>query len=97
MKSAFLSSLLLLALSLTAQASEQYVLKIDGMTCKYCAHNVKKTLQKLDGVESVKVDQDKGLASLQVKPGTQLSDDKLRKIIADTGFNYRGMQTKGSN
>ncbi|MDH5444342.1 MAG: heavy-metal-associated domain-containing protein [Gammaproteobacteria bacterium] len=94
MKKLIFIFLLALGGPLSAVADSSYVIKIDGMTCKFCAHNVKKHLKKLDGVEEVKVDQDKGLASLTVIPGTQLTDAKLKAVIAKAGYNYRGIQTR---
>ena len=79
---------------LPAFAASDYVIKIDGMTCKFCAHNIKKRLSTLDGVEKVEVDQDKGLATLQVKAGSKLTDEQLKAEIAEAGYNYRGMQSK---
>lgn len=94
MKRLYLIVCLMLGSQLAALAASDYVIKIDGMTCKFCAYNVKKRLNKLEGVEKVEVDQDKGLATLQVKPGTRLSDAQLRAEIAEAGYNYRGMQSK---
>ena len=89
-----LVSLLILASPAMAIAQQNYVIKIDGMTCKFCAHNVKKHLKNIDGVVDVSVDQDKGLATLSVKPGTQLTDEQLKGKIAEAGYNYRGMSAK---
>lgn len=94
MKRLLLLSLLLLGSPITASAASDYVIKIDGMTCKFCAHNVKKRLKKLDGVEGVSVDQDKGLATITVKPGTELNNDTLKTAISDAGYNYRGIQSR---
>lgn len=91
-------TLLIVAFGLLAHlpvmAASDYVIKIDGMTCKFCAHHVKKSLKTLEGVEKVEVEQDKGLATLQVKPGTKITDEQFKTLIAEAGYNYRGMQTK---
>lgn len=94
MKRILLIAVVALLSHLPAVAASDYVIKISGMTCKYCAYNVKKRLQKLDGVQQVSVDRDKGLATLTVKPGTKLTDAQLKKEIAEAGYNYRGMQSK---
>ncbi|MDH5178668.1 MAG: heavy-metal-associated domain-containing protein [Gammaproteobacteria bacterium] len=94
MKVRFLALCLGLLFSLPVLAADSYVIKIDGMTCQFCAHNVKKRLKTIDGVEQVEVDQDKGLATLNVKPGTKLTDEQLKALIADAGYNYRGMQSQ---
>ena len=94
MKRILLITCLALLSQLPALAASNYVIKIDGMTCKFCAHHIKKSLQKLDGVEKVEVDQDKGLATLQVKPGTNITDQQFKSLIAEAGYNYRGTQSK---
>ena len=94
MKKILLLSLLMLGSPVSAIAASDYVIKIDGMTCKFCAHNVKKRLKKLGGVQAVSVDQDKGLATVTVKPGTQLKNDVLKATISEAGYNYRGIQSK---
>jgi len=94
MKRILLIAILGLLAHLPVLAAPNYVIKIDGMTCQFCAHNVKKRLKKLDGVEKVGVDQDKGLATLQVMAGTTLTDEQLKALIAEAGYNYRGMQSK---
>jgi len=83
-----------LLVNLPLLAAPNYVIKIDGMTCQYCAHNVKKRLKKLEGVEKVEVDQDKGTATLVVKAGASLTDEVLKKTIAEAGYNYRGIVNK---
>ncbi len=94
MKKIILICCLSLLGQLPAMAAANYVIKIDGMTCQFCAHNVKKRLKTLDGVEKVEVDQDKGLATLQVKPGTNITDAQFKALIAEAGYNYRGTQSK---
>ena len=94
MKRTILIAALGLLVNLPLLAASNYVIKIDGMTCQYCAYNVKKRLKKLEGVEQVTVEQDKGLATLEVKAGTVLTDDMLKAEIAEAGYNYRGMQAK---
>lgn len=94
MKRILLIAILGLLAHLPVQAAANYVIKIDGMTCKFCAYNVKKRLKKIDGIEQVEVDQDKGLATLQVKAGTVLTDEQLKSLIAEAGYNYRGIQSR---
>lgn len=94
MKHILLIAAFSLMTSLPVMAASNYVIKIDGMTCKFCAHNVKKRLKTLDGVEKVEVDQDKGTATLQVKSGTTISDEQFKGLVAEAGYNYRGMQSK---
>jgi len=40
------------------------VIKISGLSCKHCAKTVEKSLTSAEGVESVKLDLDSGLATV---------------------------------
>lgn len=94
MRQIILLALLGVMTSLPVSAASDYVIRIDGMTCNYCAYNVKKRLKTLPGVEQVEVDQAQGLATVHVKTGTVLTDAQLKTLIAEAGYNYRGMQSK---
>jgi hypothetical protein len=43
-------------------------------------------MQKLDGVESVKVSLNDGLTILDLRPGNRVTLAKLRQVIKDNGF-----------
>lgn len=56
--------------------------KIDGMMCNHCRANVEKTLQNLDGIESVTVDLAAGIATIE---GT-IADDMVIDAISHLGY-----------
>ena len=81
---------MLLTLSITNQAYAQkkidnpdIVVEVDGLACPFCAYGLEKKLKKLDGVEAIYVDMDKG------KKDAALSEDKIRKAVSDAGFTVR--------
>lgn len=43
---------------------ETTVIKISGMSCKFCAKSVEKSMTSVEGVESVKLDLTSGLATV---------------------------------
>ncbi|MBI1425674.1 MAG: hypothetical protein GC149_19775 [Gammaproteobacteria bacterium] len=69
-----------------AQDQQRLEIDISGMECKFCAHNIKKSLSKLDGVKEVSVDLDKGVATIIMAPGKQANVEQLRKQITQAGF-----------
>ncbi len=84
--------LLLLWLSQVALAAgTEYVMRVDGLACPYCAYGVEKKLKAIDGVQKVKVDLDKGLVTVDVKEGTELTDAQMQKLFKDAGFTFRSM------
>lgn len=63
-----------------------YVLQVDGLACPYCGYGVEKQFQKRDGVESTEIDMENGVVIVHVTPGTSFSEEQLRRIIHDAGF-----------
>ncbi len=88
MKKSVLLLLVMFWFSTVAAAQGQQNLEIDisGMECKFCAHNVKNNLSKLDGVKQVTVDIDKGVASIVMAPGKQANVEHIKNLITKAGF-----------
>jgi copper chaperone CopZ len=58
------------------------VIKIDGMTCNHCKMRVEKALKTL-GFEDVKVDLDKGIATIE---GLLIEDKAIVEAIDEAGY-----------
>lgn len=71
--------------------ASSYVLQVDGLACPYCGYGVEKQFQKQDGVERTDIDIDNGVVIVHVTPGTSFSDEQLRQIIHDAGFELGGI------
>lgn len=59
---------------------------VKGMTCNHCVANVNKHLSEADQVKTVDVD----LASGHVKIQGEISEDKVKAIVEDIGYEYAG-------
>lgn len=75
-------------------AGTQYVMRVDGLACPYCAYGIEKKLKKIDGVEKIDVDLDKGLVIVDVAEGVKLTERQMTRLFKDAGFTYRGMTEK---
>ncbi len=75
-------------------AGTQYVMRVDGLACPYCAYGIEKKLKKIDGVEQIAVDLDKGLVIVDVAEGVRLTEPQMTRLFKDAGFTYRGMTEK---
>ena len=53
-------------------------IKVEGMMCPHCEARVKKTLEKLEGVEVIEVSHEKDIAVVRVE---NVSDDVLKAAI----------------
>jgi len=59
-------------------------LKVKGMSCNHCVMSVTKALGKLEGLQNVKVDLQKGEVSFDNM--NALGSDKIEKAITNAGF-----------
>ncbi len=97
MKTRLLIALLVAWLSQAAfAAGVEYQMRVDGLACPYCAYGVEKKLKAIDGVEKVQVDLDKGLVTVDVKDGTELTEPQMQQLFQDAGFTFRSMTRKAS-
>lgn len=80
--------------SLTARAEfVSATVGVDGLTCSMCAKGVEESLKQLDFIESVKIDLNKLIATINFKKNSVVEIDKLREMIEDAGFSVRSLET----
>jgi copper ion binding protein len=60
------------------------VLKVKGMSCQHCVMSVTKALSKLEGVQNVKVDLQKGEVQYDNTKG--IAPDKIVTTVEDAGY-----------
>lgn len=75
-------------LSASAQV-ETAAVKLDGLSCAFCAYGLEKRLKKVEGVEKLEIRVDQGTANLTVKKGKALSIEAVEKAVKDGGFTPR--------
>ncbi len=84
--------LIVLPLSHSASAQEQVAtvsIRVDGLTCPFCAYGLEKKLKRLAGAEKVQIDIDLGIAHIQVRDGMSIDEKNLKKAVEDAGFTAR--------
>ncbi|HEC12753.1 MAG TPA: copper chaperone [Acidiferrobacteraceae bacterium] len=75
-------------------AGTQYQMRVDGLACPYCAYGIEKKLKKIEGVEKIDVDLNKGLVIVKVADGVKLTEKQMTQLFKDAGFTYRSMTEK---
>ena len=80
---------LLLLGSSPLQAKEKIVVRVDGLSCAFCAYGLEKNLKELEDVEKVEINLKDGTASLTVKEGKFITDDMIRNTVKNSGFTPR--------
>lgn len=81
--------LLLVASSFLLEAKEKIAIRVDGLSCAFCAYGLENNLKELEGVEKVEINLKDGIASLILKEGKDITDKTLRKVVKDSGFTPR--------
>ncbi len=95
MKKYLLTLFLILALTPAAWAAgAQYVMRVDGLACPYCAYGVEKKFKAIDGVKKIDVNLDKGIVTVDVADGVEFTDEQMKKLFEDSGFTFRSMTRK---
>ncbi|MFQ5708997.1 MAG: heavy-metal-associated domain-containing protein [bacterium] len=88
----FLSGLLIFSLgtlsSIQAQV-EKVAIRVDGLSCPFCAYGLEKKLKKVEGVEKVEINVKEGVAALQNKKGKSIAVENLESVVKDAGFTPR--------
>lgn len=70
----------------TARAEDKSeTFKVSGMTCASCENSVKKAVTKLDGVNKVEADSEKGQAVVSYDPA-KVTPEKITAAINTTPF-----------
>jgi copper chaperone CopZ len=64
---------------------------VNGLVCGFCAQGIEKTLRKNPATEDVFVSLENRLVAIATKPGTDISDDTLRKALTDAGYDVKAI------
>ncbi|HHL42397.1 MAG TPA: heavy-metal-associated domain-containing protein [Hellea balneolensis] len=89
MKKIFMISVGFMVLAGSAHAKDvQYNVRVDGMTCAFCAATSEKAIKKIKGVTRVSTDLDSATIRVCAVETAELSDAKLTKLLKKKGFTY---------
>ncbi len=73
-------------------AGTRYVMRVDGLACPFCAYGIEKKLKAVEGTSDIPVDLNKGLVSVNIAEGKELTEKQMKKLFKDAGFTYRSMK-----
>jgi copper chaperone CopZ len=60
--------------------------KVNGLVCDFCSRSLEKVFEKQEEVETIKVDLDLGQVAIYIKPGKDLDDNKIKRLVKDSGY-----------
>jgi copper chaperone CopZ len=70
-------------------ATLSYRLKVDGLSCPFCAYGIEKKLSALDGVERLETNIREGTVIVIMKEGATLDEARAKRAVKDAGFTLR--------
>jgi len=73
--------------STSESAMNEIKVFVRGMSCNHCKISVESNLKKLDGIEKIVADVDKGVVTLA---GNSIDLDKVKDIVEGIGYKYGG-------
>ena len=96
MKSIFVAITLSLAgMCANAQTSAPSTIKaeVNGMVCAFCAQGIEKKIKAMPQAREVYVNLDKRLVAVEMKPGQTVAHEKIKAVIADSGYDVVKIET----
>jgi mercuric ion binding protein len=67
---------------------------VKGMVCSFCAQGIKKTFGSNEAVKEIDVNLDSKVVHITTHPQTSLSDDVIKQLITDSGYEVVGIERK---
>ena len=64
---------------------------VNGMVCAFCATGLEKTFKKQPEVNSVKVDLEKKLVTINTKQGQTINDARITEAITYAGYSVKSI------
>ncbi len=68
----------------------KHVFGVHGLSCPFCVIGMKKTLKKINGVQSVEVSLKHSTVTVFTDKGICFSEEELKKLFSKAGFSYHG-------
>lgn len=84
-------SIVLVATSVLA-APVRYQLRVDGLSCPFCAYGIEKKLSAIEGVQGVETNIKDGVVIVIMKDGFMMDEATARKAVKEAGFNLRKLE-----
>ncbi len=78
--------------SLSGFATPSYKVTVNWMVCSFCAQGIEKKMKALNETKDVYVGLKNRLVVVEVKDGLTLSQDVIRKIIKDAGYEVKSIE-----
>lgn len=80
---------------LSALAGQTMVtLRVDGLSCPFCAYGLEKRIKKMEGVKDLTIDIENGTVTVVYQDKKFFTEQGLSKTVKEAGFTPKGMVLK---
>jgi len=73
-------------------ATQTIKANVNGMVCAFCAQGIEKKMRALPQTQDVYVNLKQRLVAVELKDGQTLSNDKVKAIIKDAGYDVTSIE-----
>ena len=80
------------ALFSSAAQAETILASVNGLVCAFCATGIEKTFKAESAVETVHVDLESKLVTINTKPNQKMDHATITKLITDAGYTVTGIK-----
>ena len=77
---------------LPEKAQEEITLKVNGLSCPFCAYGLEKKLKSIEGVNKIDIRLNEGIVKLEVNPQAKIDSLVLKKKVDEAGFTLKRFQ-----
>lgn len=77
-----------------AASAETILAKVNGLVCAFCATGIEKTFKAESAVNTVHVDLESKLVTINTKTDQKMDDATITKLITDAGYTVVGIERK---
>ncbi|MDC3091728.1 cation transporter [Rickettsiales bacterium] len=74
------------SLSETKIEEQTVRVSVNGLVCDFCARSIEKLFSKKESVDSINVNLEKMLITINLKIGKVLNDDTIKEVIRNSGY-----------
>ena len=74
------------SLSETKIEEQTVRVSVNGLVCDFCARSIEKLFSKKESVDSINVNLEKMLITINLKIGKVLNDDTIKQVIRNSGY-----------
>lgn len=73
----------------TVDEIQKVEVRVDGMSCMFCAYSLEKKFSGLEFVEKLEINVKEGILSFRIPSDTEFSDEDIEERVRDAGFTPR--------